>query len=74
MTDNLNGMEQPKSRVLVRSVRDRFKKLIEQFKKNEQEEEKASSIEGLEFDEIYKGLNDIQGVVKKKSPPEETRK
>ena len=56
---NLNNLERPKFRVVVRAVRDRFFKLIEKFKKNEKEETRASGIQGAEFDELYRGLTDI---------------
>ena len=37
---------------------DRFYKLLEKCKKNEQEEARALGIEGTKVDEIYQGLTD----------------
>ena len=45
-------------KVTSRPVRDRFSKLLVKFKKTEQEEARASGIEGTEEDEIYQGLAD----------------
>ena len=59
IVDNLNKLEKPKFKVAVRAVRDRFVKLTDKYKQNEREETKASGIEGIEPDEIYKGLMDI---------------
>ena len=57
--ENLNKLEKPKFRVTVRSVRDRFTKMVERFKKLEKEEDNASGITGAEFDEVYQGMMDI---------------
>ena len=57
--ENLNHLERPKFRVAVRAVRDRFFKLIEKFKKHEKEGARASGIQGEDFDEIHRGLTDI---------------
>ena len=43
----------------VCSVRDKFAKLIQKFKSNENKEARASGIQGQEYDEVYKGLTDI---------------
>ena len=43
----------------MRAVRVRFFKLIEKFKKHEKEDARASGIQGEDFDEIYRGLTDI---------------
>ena len=59
IVENLNHLERPKFCVAVRAVRDRFFKLIEKFKKHEKEEARASGIQGKDFDEIYRGLTDI---------------
>ena len=42
------------------AVRDRFLKLLGNFKKTEQEEARASGIEGVKVDKIYQGLTDIR--------------
>ena len=57
--ENLNKLEKPKFRVTVRSVRDRFTKMVERYKKLEKEEDNASGIAGAEFDEVYQGMMDI---------------
>lgn len=57
--ENLNKLEKPKFRVTVRSVRDRFTKMVERYKKLEKEEENATGIAGVEFDEVYQGMIDI---------------
>ena len=57
--ENLNKLAKPKFRVTVRSVRDRFTKMVERYKKLEKEEDNASGIAGAEFDEVYQGMVDI---------------
>ena len=57
--ENLNKLEKSKFRVTVRSVRDRFTKMVERYKKLEKEEDNASGIAGAEFDEVYQGMMDI---------------
>ena len=47
--ENLNKLEKPKFRVTVRSVRDRFTKMVERYKKLEKEEDNTSGIAGAEF-------------------------
>ena len=59
IVENLNKMANPTFRVAVRAVRDRFLKLMDKFKKMEKEEERASGIQGADFDELYRGLSDI---------------
>eukprot|EP00794_Sanderia_malayensis_P017837 gene17837-biopygen15266 len=59
IVENLNKLTNPAFRVAVRAVRDRFSKLMEKFKKIEKEEERASGIQGADFDELYRGLSDI---------------
>ena len=59
ITHNLNALEAPTFRVSVRAVRDRFAKLLKNFKENEREEARASGIDGADYDEIYRGLTDI---------------
>ncbi len=59
ITQNLNALEAPKFRVSVRAVREKFGKLMKSFKENEREEVRASGIEGADYDEIYRGLTDI---------------
>eukprot|EP00112_Aurelia_sp_Birch-Aquarium-sp1_P019876 Seg500.6 transcript_id=Seg500.6/GoldUCD/mRNA.D3Y31 product="hypothetical protein" protein_id=Seg500.6/GoldUCD/D3Y31 len=59
ITQNLKALEAPKFRVSVRAVRDRFAKLMKNFKENEREEARASGIDGVDYDEIYRGLTDI---------------
>lgn len=44
IADNLNGLEDPKFRVTGRAIRDKFKKMLEKFEKNEQFEKTASGI------------------------------
>ena len=56
---NLNKLEKSKFRVTVRSVRDRFTKMVERYEKLEKEEDNASGIAGAEFDEVYEGMMDI---------------
>ena len=60
ISDNLNNMEYPEFRVSPRSVRDHFKKLMDKFKKLENDELRASGIQGVEYDEISRGLVDIK--------------
>ncbi len=55
----LNHLERPKFRVAVRAVQDRFFKLIEKFKKHEKEKARASGIQSNDFNEIYRGLTEI---------------
>ena len=43
----------------MRSVRDRFTKMVERYEKLEKEEDNASGIAGAEFDEVYQGMMDI---------------
>ena len=59
IVENLNHLGRPKFRVAVRAVWDRSFKLIENFKKHEKEEARASGIQGEDLDEIYRGLTDI---------------
>jgi hypothetical protein len=59
LMENLNKLEKPKFRVTVRSVRDRFTKMVEKYKKLENEEARATGITGAEFDEVYQGMVDI---------------
>lgn len=55
---NLN-FEKPEFCVTVRSVRDRFTKMVERYKNVEKEEARASGTTGAEFDEVYQGMVDI---------------
>ena len=59
VSENLNGMEQPKFKVNERSIRDRLKLLMNKFKKNDNAERNASGIEVGEESELDKGLRDI---------------
>ena len=59
LMENLNKLEKPKFRVTVRSVRDRFTKMVEKYKKLDNEEARATGITGREFDEVYQGMTDI---------------
>eukprot|EP00794_Sanderia_malayensis_P002113 gene2113-biopygen1891 len=59
IVENLNQMTKPAFRVAVRAVRDRFSKLMDKFKKIEKEEARASGIQRADFDELYRGLSDI---------------
>ena len=54
-------MEQPKFRVAVREVRDRFGKLMEIKKKIESVERRAFGMQGVDHDEdeVYRSLTDI---------------
>ena len=52
-------MEYPEFSVSPRSVRDHCQKLMDKFKKVENDEARASGIQGVEYDEIYRGLVDI---------------
>jgi hypothetical protein len=44
LMENLNKLEKPKFHVTVRSVRDRFTKMVEKYKKLENEEARATGI------------------------------
>ena len=59
IVENLNSNSSPSFRVIVRSVRHKFAKLIQKFKSNENKEARASGIQGQEYDEVYGGLTDI---------------
>ena len=59
ITENLNSLPDQGCRVTARSVRDRFLKLLENFKKNETAEKRASGIAGAEYNRLYRGLQDI---------------
>lgn len=59
VVENLNNLEKPEFRVTVRSVRDRFTKMVERYKNLEKEEARGSGITGAEFDEVYQGMVDI---------------
>lgn len=59
VVENLNNLEKPEFRVTVRSVRDRFTKMVERYKNLEKEEARASGITGAELDEVYQGMVDI---------------
>ena len=59
IADNLNSLSEPKFCVTHRSVCDKFNKLLEKFKQNERIKARASGIEGVDFDEVYRGLMDI---------------
>lgn len=59
LMENLNKLEKPKFRVTVRSVRDKFTKMVAKYKKIENDETTASGITGKEFDEVYRGMTDI---------------
>ena len=43
----------------MRAVRDRFFKLIEKFKKHEKEKARVSGTQSNDFNEIYRGLTEI---------------
>ena len=58
IADMLNAKEEFK--VSHRSVREKFDKMIKDFNKNENEEEKASGVE-VEYTEIHRALEDIKG-------------
>ena len=58
--ENLNKLQNPIFKVTKRAFRDRFPKLLGNFKKTEREEARASGIEGTEVDEICQGLADIK--------------
>ena len=59
VADNLNMTANPKFKVTQRSVREKFEKMLTNFKKNEAYERRASGIEGEAYDEINHGLMDI---------------
>ena len=59
IAENLNSLPDQGFRVTARSVRDRFLKLLENFKKNETAEKRASGIAGAEYNHLYRGLQDI---------------
>ena len=50
IVENLNSNSSPTFRVGVRSVRDKFVKLIQKFKSNENNEARASGIQGQKYD------------------------
>ena len=52
-------MEQPLFKINERSTRDRLNLLIKKFKRNDNEEKRASGIEAEEEGELDKGLRDI---------------
>ena len=58
ISDNLTNMEYQEFRVSPRSFRDHFKKLMDKFKKLENDEARASGIQGVEYYEICRGLVD----------------
>ena len=58
ISGNLNNMEYPEFRVSPRSVRDHFKKLMDKCRKLENNEARASGIQGVEYDKICWGLVD----------------
>ena len=59
IVEDLNSNSSPSFRVSVRSVRDKFAKLIQKFKSNKNKEARASGIQGQEYDEVYRDLTDI---------------
>ena len=59
ISDNVNNMQYPDFRVSHSSVREHFKKLMDKFKKLENDEARASGIQGVKYEEIYRGLVDI---------------
>ncbi|CAB4043764.1 Hypothetical predicted protein, partial [Paramuricea clavata] len=59
LMENLNKLEKPKFRVTVRFVRDWFTKMVEKYKKLENEKARVTGITGAEFDEVYQGMVDI---------------
>ncbi|XP_065063707.1 uncharacterized protein LOC135690167 [Rhopilema esculentum] len=59
IAENLNSIPEQDFRVTARSVRDRFLKLLENFKKNEVAEKRASGIQGVEYNNLYHGMLDI---------------
>ena len=59
IASNLNSSSTVSFKVTERSVREKFTKMIDAFRKNENQEIKASGIQGKEYDEIYRALTDI---------------
>ena len=59
IASNLNSSSTVSFKVTERSVREKFTKMIEAFRENENQEIKASGLQGKEYDEIYRALTDI---------------
>ena len=59
IAENLNSLPEQDVRVPARSVRDRFLKLLDNFKKTEAAEKRASGVQGAEYDNLYRGMQDI---------------
>ena len=58
VADNLNSSDRPKFKVTQRSVREKFEKMIQNFRKNEAYEQRASGIDA-EHDEVSQALTEI---------------
>ena len=72
IAEHLNSQDNS-MKVTQRSVRERFDKLYQNFKKREREESTASGVD-VEYDEIYQALTDINDQIVEWEEQEEGKK
>jgi hypothetical protein len=60
VSDNINALKELGFKTTHRFVREKFEKMLKDYKKKENEEKRASGVD-VEYSEIDKALEDING-------------